>query len=312
MSPIPAIDLHVDTLQRLVEKECAFGGRQPALQVDGERAHAGGVRLLGCACFTADGHEEPARNVDRMLQVAQRENQDPASPLKRVTHPDQLQGLASDQIGMLLTIENAVSLEGDLQRLQHWYEHGVRIVGLTWNQQNDLASGTSVTHPKGLSSLGRAVVDLCAQLGIAIDVSHLSAPAVDEVLAQGVPVLATHCNARAVHDHTRNLTDVQLKGIARNGGVVGLNFYPPFLGAGQVTSHDVARHARHIADVVGEDRLALGSDFDGIERTPQDLESHRQLPQLAAALTEVGFSSAAIEGIFSVNFLRCWERWCRS
>ena len=54
MSPIPAIDLHVDTLQRLVEKECAFGGRQPALQVDGERAHAGGVRLLGCACFTVN------------------------------------------------------------------------------------------------------------------------------------------------------------------------------------------------------------------------------------------------------------------
>ena len=304
----PAIDLHVDTLLRIVEKGGDFCHERPDLHVDPVRARAGGVRMLLLACFTREDHPAPAENVAAMLERAAQLDADPECPLGQLRCAADYEALDDAAVGFLLTIENGLSLEGDLERLDAWHAAGVCILGLTWNATNDLASGCTAEPGGGLTELGRQVVRRVASLGMAIDLSHLAPPGVVEVLAEDVPLLATHSNAAALHPHPRNLDDEQLRGIAERGGIVGLNFYAPFLADGEANLSTVARHARHMADVMGAEHVAIGTDLDGIDRLPGGFAGHQDLPRLEEALLGHGFDDAERQGIFGGNFLRWWRR----
>lgn len=309
-----AIDLHVDTLWRL--SEAAVPWRQqpqhwPDLQVDPTRCLDGQVRLLLTACFTADSEAEPRAHVERMLDLADGLHEHPDVPFQRVTSPEDWLRLPAGAIGFLLTIENAISLEGSVRRLVDWYARGVRIVGITWNGHNQFADGVGVsgTEPgAGLSALGRELVELAAELGVAIDLSHLSRRGVDQVLEhETVAVIATHCNAYSLHEHPRNLTDDQLRRLAQRGGVVGLNFYPLFLAKEAASLDTVASHAAHMAEIMGPAHVSIGSDLDGITETPSGFSSYRDLPEFANSLRRFGFQESDIKGIFRENFLRWWR-----
>jgi membrane dipeptidase len=302
-----AIDLHVDTLSRLLVEGGGIAAARNDLQVDLPRAQAGGVRALCCACFTRDDDPAPRESVARMLDLAARLAADPAHRLRIVATPDELDRLPAGAIGIIPTIENARSLEGDIDTLDAWRARGVAILGLVWNGANDLGEGCGADTGRGLTDFGRAAVHRAADLGMAIDTSHLNPAGVDEVCSLGVPVLATHSNCRAVHDHRRNLDDRQLAALASAGGILGLNLYPPFLGADPVSLATVVAHARHAAGILGADRIALGTDLDGIERTPAGFRDHRDMPALAGALGGGGFSEREVAGIFGENFRR-WSR----
>jgi membrane dipeptidase len=132
-----------------------------------------------------------------------------------------------------------------------------------------------------------------------------------QATADDRPVVATHSNARALAPHARNLTDAQLRAIARRGGVVGINFHAPFLlgRAGSAHVSDVVRHIRHVVRTAGIDVAAIGSDFEGGIRPPAELTDVRGFPTLAAALLEDGFSQAEVRKILSGNAHRLL---CRS
>ncbi|MGE3165097.1 MAG: dipeptidase [Planctomycetota bacterium] len=312
----PVVDLHVDTLLRLVEApaaRCASHAMEwPELHVDAARGHAGGVTLLLTACFTSDDELEPAAKVDLMLDAADRVSSDPSSGFRRVLGPSSFAQRLAGEIGLLATIENARSLEGDLARIGHWRDRGVRIVGVTWNGRNALAAGVLAEPTGGFTAFGREFLAEVRRLELAIDVSHLAPRGVDEVLAASPhAVLATHSNAARVCEHPRNLTDAQLREIAAAGGLVGINFYPPFLrrGGADATLEDVARHALHLAEVVGVEHVALGTDLDGIDVLPSDFAGHQDMPRLAEVLAGAGFGGAEIDGIFAGNFMAWWRRW---
>lgn len=303
-----AVDMHVDTLLRLTESGGDLSGSRDDLQVDIPRCHAGGVSLLLAACFTRDDEPRPGAGLDAMLRRAQELSADPG-PFRRVTTPAEWEALSEGDIGFLLTVESALPMEGDLTRLDAWHEAGVRVIGLTWNGANDIAAGVMADADEGLTSLGHEVVRHCAERGIAIDLSHLAPRGVQDVLDSEATLLATHCNAAAVHPHPRNLDDEQLRRIAARGAVVGLNFYPPFLGSeGSVIDlATVARHAAHMAEVMGPEHVAIGTDLDGIDRFPDGFQGHQDLPAFADALAKVGFSEDSIRGVFSENFRRWWR-----
>jgi membrane dipeptidase len=123
-------------------------------------------------------------------------------------------------------------------------------------------------------------------------------------LEDGVPVVATHSNARALAPNRRNLTDDQLRAIAKTGGIVGVNFHSPFLvPSGRAQIKDVVRHIRHIVDVAGKDHVAIGSDFEGDITPPVGLESAEQFPNLVRALQKAGMASE-VQLILSMNALR--------
>ena len=187
---------------------------------------------------------------------------------------------------LLLTVENGAVLGRDLGRVEELSQAGVVMLTLTWNGKNPLAAGEQ--GEGGLTALGREAVRELERWGIVVDVSHLKEQGFWELMGEtDRPVVASHSNARALCPHPRNLTDEQARELAGRGGLVGLNYYSPFLRADglQAGWEDVYRHAAHLLDLGLVDCLALGSDFDGADPTP-GLDSCARIPGLGTYLAE--------------------------
>ncbi len=179
---------------------------------------------------------------------------------------------SAGQVATFLSVEGAELLGCSLAGLDKAYRKGVRAVTLTWNHANAL-SGTHADQPaRGLSDAGRAFVGRMQDLGMLVDVSHLSEAGFWAVLQEAKrPILASHSNAKEICRHSRNLSDAQISALIQNGGVMGLNFYVPFLGA-PADFDRIARHIDHVLALGGENTLALGGDWDGCDQLPQGME----------------------------------------
>ncbi len=227
---------------------------------------------------------------------------------------DILANQAAGKMSAILTMEDGRAVNGSLEKLKAFHEMGFRAISLTWNAHNCFGAPNSA-DPKvmmeGLTDFGREAVAYMQELGILVDVSHLSEGGFYDVAdICKKPFIATHSNSRALSPHQRNLTDEQIRTLAKAGGVTGLNFGPEFLNE-DVTSKVstaalLAKHARHIADVGGVDVVAIGSDFDGIQGQ-LEISNAAKMPLLADALTKVGFTQSEIEKIFHKNVLRVME-----
>ncbi|MEG1524381.1 MAG: dipeptidase [Clostridia bacterium] len=207
------------------------------------------------------------------------------------------------KIGTVLTVEGGEAMEGSLAVLRTLYRLGVRAMTLTWNEANELSGAAMARNNKGLTAVGREMIDEMTRLGIAIDVSHLSDKGIDDILAQtSQPIFASHSNARSVYACPRALQDTHIRAIAQRGGVVGINFYYQQLGPNSKANiSDIVRHICHVVQTGGIDCCAIGSDFDGMQQYPRDLRSSRDFPALMRALALAGFSDDAIYKIAYLN-----------
>lgn len=214
--------------------------------------------------------------------------------------------VASGKVAAILSVEGGEALNGELSVLRQLYRLGVRSMLLAWNHRNLLADGAEEKHGAGLSEFGMQVVAEMNRLGMIVDVSHLCEASFKDVINLTTdPVIASHSNAKAVCDHRRNLSDLQLLDIKKNGGVVGINFYTYFLNnTERATLDDVIKHIEHICSVTGEDHIGIGTDYDGIECTPDGLEGTHCMSFLFDRLAQLNFSSAFIEKFSGLNFLR--------
>jgi len=211
------------------------------------------------------------------------------------------------EIGILINVEGGEILGESLFMLDLIYRLGVRSLGLTWNQRNAIADGVGESNSRGgLSRFGLQVITRMNELGMVIDLSHINEAGFWDVLQHSDrPVIASHSCARSLCDHPRNLSDEQLRALAKCGGVVGVNFCQDFLcDSGKATINDVIRHLTHIAEVAGIEAVGLGSDYDGIPSTPEGLENTAKMPSLIDKLNENGFTIQEIEKICHSNFVR--------
>ena len=215
--------------------------------------------------------------------------------LSQITPKTTARGLDSTP-SFLLSLEGGAVIN-DVCDVDRLYRDSVRVITLTWNGFNKLAGGCNTAA--GLTPLGRAVIERMNELKIALDVSHLNDRSLREALPLAKYVIATHTGCRTVCGVRRNLSDLQLKAVAEKGGIAGLCFYPRFLGEGDVFS-DFAAHLKHAVDVVGEDAVAIGSDFDGADMAPE-LDSLDKVPALYCYLSENGFSTETLDKIFYLN-----------
>ena len=205
-----------------------------------------------------------------------------------------------------LAVEGGAVLAGRLEYVQALAGHGVRMLTLTWNGENELAGGAAVTG--GLKPFGREALRRMEDNNIVADVSHLNDESFWNVI-KAARRPATHSNSRLLCNVSRNLTDDQFGCIAERGGLVGLNFYTGFLREDRehACMEDILRHAEHFLNLGGEDVLALGSDFDGADM-PHDLPDCGALPQLAQRLREA-FGFTLTEKICYKNALDFWRRY---
>lgn len=219
-------------------------------------------------------------------------------------------------IGVILMIEGCDLLDGPVE-LGTWFDRGVRMLCLTWNNANRYATGC-FSGQKGLTKEGRKLLEAMESLGLILDLSHLNDRGLDEALAlfRGA-VCSGHTNARGVCSSERNLTDAQALAVAERGGVFGLNLLAPLVVGGwkrgdPLPSIEAAiEHVEYLAALAGPEHVGVGADLDGgltPENTPAGINRVTDLPLLGDALTRRGWRSGAVQDFMGGNWWRFFER----
>jgi membrane dipeptidase len=332
--PLPVFDGHNDTVLRLWQDRLpvtAFveGGRGG--HVDLPRAREGGFAGGLFACFVpslrgGEGGDEP-RTPD--LAHAQRVTMALAARLRWLERAGALalcrtvqeirERMAEGTLAAVFHIEGAEAIDPELETLEVLHAAGLRSLGPVWSRPNPFGHGVPFRYPSspdtgpGLTDAGRALVRACNELKIVIDLSHLNEKGFWEVAdLSTAPLVASHSNAHALCPTSRNLTDRQLAAIRESGGLVGLNFACAFLredgrDAADTPLETLARHLDHLAERLGIEGVALGSDFDGCT-VPTPIADAAGLPRLFELLRQRGWDEAALRLLAHGNWLRVLER----
>lgn len=219
---------------------------------------------------------------------------------------------AGSGIGTWLSLEAPDELARNPEQVGLWITRGVRLFAIGGINDNALATSATPTGPgaiTGLTTAGRDVVQRILAAGALVDVSNASEPSIDEVTElsekAGLPVIAGHSNARALAESPWNLSDAQLRGIAKTGGIVGITARHGMLATGRnATLRHVVEQIRHIVRVAGPDHVALGSSFEDGVGPVADFKSAADYPRLSRALGDAGLSRDLIERVFYKNALR--------
>jgi membrane dipeptidase len=220
----------------------------------------------------------------------------------------------------VLHLEGAEAIDPGLEALDAWYAAGLRSLGPVWSRPNAFGHGVPFIFPSspdtgpGLTDTGRALIRSCSELGILVDVSHLNKAGFRDVARiEPGPLVATHSAAHGLSAGSRNLTDAQLDAIGASGGLVGIAFACAFLRADFAEDPDtpaalIATHARYVADRIGVEHVALGSDFDGTT-IPAEIGDAAGLPRVLDALAQAGFDGPDLEAIAWRNWRRVLAAW---
>jgi membrane dipeptidase len=260
-----------------------------------------------------------------------------------------MQARKNGKIACLIGVEGGHSIDNSLGVLRMCYALGARYMTLTHTENTDWAdSATAKPEHHGLTQFGEQVVLEMNRLGMLVDISHVSAETMRHAIkVSKAPVIASHSSAYALAEHPRNVPDDVLKLVAKNGGVVMVNFYPGFItpeGARSVKEmvaaarelrakyaddkefeaameqwhkdhpypvgsvHDVVDHIEHIIKTAGIDHVGLGSDFDGINRVPKQLEDVSCFPNITQELLNRGYSKEAIHKVLGGNLMRAFRQ----
>jgi membrane dipeptidase len=302
------VDGHCDSVLELYKNERSFWKKGVQGHLDWPRLKEGKVNLQFLA-FYIESEYKPAGALARLLELLaffRKLQEEAPEKLQIVLSKKDLAAVSYSNNSFLLTIEGGEVLEGKTSLIRILYELGFRCLTLTWNQRNALADGAWENLSRGgLTRHGIDVVKEMNKLGMLVDVSHLADAGFWDVLSiTNKPIVASHSCCRTIYDHPRNLSDEQLVAIKNNNGVIGINFYPGFLGAGKTTIDCVINHLEHAASIAGVDHVGLGSDYDGINSTPEGLEDVTKIPYIAEKLLIRGWKEHEVEKIMGGNYLR--------
>ncbi len=340
------IDMHCDTISRIYQERTQQKNvnlRTNPFQVDLTKMNSANYLVQNFALFINLGEtEDPYQTFQEQFSVFREEMKQHSDLISPVTsYSEIISNEKQQKMSALLTLEEGEVCGGSLERLKEIYDMGIRMMTFTWNYPNSLgypaepAPFTEIDRPaaackeigdlskhrnsyqtaysrpeKGLTRLGSEFLAEMERLGIIADVSHLSDEGIRDVCRFATrPFCASHSNARALCSRGRNLPDELIKEIAAQGGVIGINYYGPFLSDTPNNQNiffsrieDIARHICHISDIGGIHCIGLGSDFDGIDDN-LELNNCSQMEFLAQELKKCGFCSSEIEQIFYKNVL---------
>ena len=336
-------DGHNDALTR--EDHTGLATGRGGGHLDLPRMRAGGVRGGVFAIFTPSDGDDDWELVPRDDGVLEFAYAEPISHERAAAHATAAAGrlLGLERAGAVrvartiadiddalsdasripvavLHLEGAEAIDPELEALDQWYAAGLRSLGPVWSRENAFGYGVPFISPSspdtgpGLTGPGKRLVARCSDLGILVDLSHLNEAGFWDVAKLEVgPLVASHAGAHALSPASRNLTDRQLDAIGASNGLVGIVFASPFLRPDFEDTDDtpaslIADHARHVADRIGVEHVALGSDFDGAT-IPAAVGDVAGMPVVLDALRAVGFSESELESIGWRNWRRVLATW---
>jgi membrane dipeptidase len=306
-------DAHADTLTEMHDQGYDLDRAPEHQHLDLPRCADG---VLDAQVFTCFVHprERPdgcAARVRALLDTMDRQLERLGDRVALCLEPGDIGAArAAGKLAAVLAIEGGHAIENDLDVLAEFRRRGVRTMTLTWNNGNEWADGCGEPGVHGgLNDRGREVVAAMEELGMVLDISHVSPETFDDVAAAAAtPLLASHSCSHALRKHQRNLTDDQLRVIADSGGVACVNFYPTFLVTdGAATLEHLLDHFDRFLEVAGPDHVGLGTDFDGIPTGPDGVEDVTDLPRVTAGLLERGHHEDTVEKVLGGNLLRLFD-----
>ncbi|NRG16310.1 membrane dipeptidase [Rhizobiales bacterium] len=339
-APVPVFDGHNDTLLKLelqqgTAKNRSFFEEAAFDHIDLPRAKKGGFAGGLFAMFVpsriarngeaAFNPADPANFAEISQEFAHKFTSRLFGQAERIAEkaPDLVsicrssaeirEAMGTGRLAMILHIEGAEAIGKDLAELETFHGRGLRSLGPVWSRKNIFGDGVPMAFPAspdtgpGLTDAGKELVKECNRLKIQIDLSHITEKGFwDVAKLSDAPLVASHSNAHAVSPSPRNLTDRQLDAIAETGGLVGLNFHVGFTREDGAMRADtpletLVRHMDHLIGRLGEDGVALGSDFDGC-LVPAAIKDVAGLPKLVEAFRKAGYGEELIEKL-------CWKNW---
>ena len=319
---ILSLDTHCDT-PMFFPQDVDFGRRDEKILVDLPKMTEGRLDATIMVCylpqpkqgetfqqnvsFDVSGPKAYADLIfDKIGQIVEKN----ANAVALARTPDELwQNKRAGKKSIMLGIENGLALEGNLQNIRHFHERGIVYITLCHNGDNDICDSArgSQTH-NGVSAFGEKVIREMNRLGIMVDLSHAHEKSFYDALdISETPIVCSHSSARALCDHPRNLTDDQMRALARKGGVCQITLYHGFLlKEGEATILDAMRHLDHAIQVMGIDHVGLGTDFDG-DGGIRGLADASELTLFTRQLLARRYSDQDIQKIWGGNFLRVMQ-----
>lgn len=316
------IDLHCDTLMMVPDRsknQTLLSNTIAAIDFTrmkkaGTMAQFFAIFLMQKQHFESLGKEyiEDDIYINNCIKALKAEVQDNSDIISMAyNYDDILKNHSEDKMSAVLTIEDGRSVNNSFEKIKDYYDKGIRLISLTWNFENCFGfpnSDDPGIMNKGLKEFGKEAVEYMNEVGMIIDVSHLSDGGfydVEEISKK--PFIASHSNARALSPHKRNLTDDMIKIVGKSGGVIGLNFAASFLNK-DIKSRDstidlMVNHLNYIKNLGGEDVIALGTDLDGTSGN-LEIDSVDKMPMLFEALKKDGWDDNLIEKFAFKNALR--------
>ena len=351
------VDTHNDILMKATDNGFVFDtDLRGKTQSDLARWKEGGLDVQLFSVFCDGNKKNPYayanRQMDTLDAVLAR---NPDKIVKVANSKELYKAVKQHKIAAMFGVEGGHMIEDDLSKLEALYKRGARYMTLTWNNSTTWASSAfeekfkkDLDH-KGLTDFGKQVLHRMNELGMIVDISHVGETTFwDVIKTTNKPVIASHSSVYHFSPHQRNLKDEQIKAIAKNGGVIQVNFFSGFLdstfekrtavfeAAHQAEKDSLVKinpesyffqqylfkkypdevkglrpplsllidHIEYIIKLVGVDYVGLGSDFDGITSSPQQLDDVTSYPLITKALLERGYSKKDVTKILGGNFLR--------
>ena len=310
------IDMHCDTIWMLMRDE-NVGLQKNQFCVDIEKMKKADSMAQFFACFiyidAITGENRFDKGYLMALEMIARGKKELVECAKDInlacSFDDMITNDANGKMSAFLTIEEGGILNGNITRLECLYKEGIRLMTLTWNHENCIGYPNSLDTEmmqKGLKPFGIEVVEKMNELGMIIDVSHLSDGGFWDVLKYSKkPVVASHSNARSLCNHPRNLSDDMIRALADKGGIVGINLYPYFINRNRIaTVENIVEHVAHMYQVGGEDFIAVGTDFDGFDEGKLEIAHIGEMGKLYDAVKKCGFTERQMEKFWNGNAVR--------
>ena len=313
------IDMHCDTFWLMMRQQ-DVSLQKNDLCIDIEKMRTAGSMAQFFASFIHMDHfqgdnafEDAYQHALQMIAYGKKELVKCSDSIATAHNYDELiANHDNGKMSAILTVEEGGIINGKMEYLEELYRQGIRLITLTWNHENCIGFPNSREPElmnRGLKAFGIEVVRRMNELGMLIDVSHLSDGGFWDVVHYSTkPFVASHSNARALCNHPRNLTDEMIKALAEKGGAAGVNFYPYFLREnGKATVADITEHLWHTYQVGGEDVVAFGTDFDGFDEGELDITHMGEMHYVYDSIRKRGFTQRQMDKILNGNILRVMQ-----
>ena len=322
------IDTHNDVTSFTLDEKYDIGPRSKVHHTDAVRLKEGGVGATFFAVYIDKKFVEGNHSANRTLQMIDTVKHDIVDrypqTFQLATSVKEIEAAkAKGKIAALMGIEGGHAIEDSLGLLRDFYALGIRYMTLTHSNTNNWADSSGdvtdskIMHHNGLTPFGKDVVREMNRLGMIVDISHVADKTFwDALEVSKAPIFASHSSCRALADAPRNMTDEMIVALAKKGGVVQVNFNCGFVSQRfrnataeqqktmRASFEELLAHIDHIKKIAGIDAIGIGSDFDGVDCVPEQLDDVSKFPNLTRALLERGYSAMDIRKIYGLNTLR--------